>query len=166
VPTHTTKKTYKKPYIGPALPQKPNTITILTIPNEEWTTNDTPYKTIFDDTHVIIHFTAYNIIYTKPIIPLELNKEPRTETLALRILCIHYKNTSIDIPNLKSKLLQITTNLQINPLYITPLPHTPINTKVHKHPKWNKSPYPPQFIPSNSIQLPNFLHTHHSKFPP
>jgi hypothetical protein len=88
-----------------------DTITILTIPDEEWITNDTPCKTIFDDTHVIIHFTPDNIIYTEPTILPELNKEPRIEILALRILCIHHKNTSIDRPNLKSKLLQITTNL-------------------------------------------------------
>jgi hypothetical protein len=52
----------------------------------------------------------------------------------------------------------------MNHPYISPPPHTPINIKVHKHLKWNKSLYPPQFIPSNSIQLPDFPHIHHSKF--
>jgi hypothetical protein len=61
-------------------------IIILTILDKEWTTNDTPYKTIFDDTHVITHFTPDNIIYTKPPIPPKLNKEPRIETLALQII--------------------------------------------------------------------------------
>jgi hypothetical protein len=39
-----------------AAKENQDTITILTIPDEEWTTNDTPYKTIFDETQVIIHF--------------------------------------------------------------------------------------------------------------
>jgi hypothetical protein len=60
-----------------------DTITILTIPDEEWTTNDTPHKTIFDDTHVIIHFPPDTIRYTEPTIPHELNKEPCIETLAV-----------------------------------------------------------------------------------
>jgi hypothetical protein len=46
-----------------------DTITILTIPDEEWTTNNAPYKTIFDDTHVIIHFPPDTITYTKPYPP-------------------------------------------------------------------------------------------------
>jgi hypothetical protein len=126
-----------------------DTITILTIPDEEWTTNDAPYKTTFDDTHVIIHFPPDTIIYTEPTIPLELNKEPRIETLAIRILCIHHKSTTLDIPNLKSKQLQITAKLRINSLYIITSPSTSIHTKVHKHPQWNKTPNPPQPNPSH-----------------
>jgi hypothetical protein len=66
-----------------AAKENQDTITIFTIPNKEWTTNDTPYKTIFDNIHVIIHFTPDNIIYTEPTISPELNKEPHIETLAL-----------------------------------------------------------------------------------
>jgi hypothetical protein len=149
----------------PAAKENQDTITILTIPDDEWTTNDTPYKTIFDDTPVIIHFPPDTIIYSEPTIPPELNKEPRIETLAVQILCIHHKNTTLDIPNLKSNLLQSTNKIQINPSYITTPPPTPINTKVHKHPKWNKSSYPPQFNPSNTLPLPDFPRIHQSKFP-
>jgi hypothetical protein len=85
-------------------------ITILTIPDEEWTTNDAPYKTMFNDTDVIIHFPPDTIIYTEPTIPPKLNKEPRIETLAVRILCIYHKNTTIEVPSLKSKLLYTTIN--------------------------------------------------------
>jgi hypothetical protein len=149
-----------------AAKENQDTITILTIHDEECTTNDTPYKTIFEDIHVIVYFPPDSIIYTEPTIPPELNKEPHIETLAIRILCIHHKNTAIDIPNLESNLLQITTKLQINPSYITtPLP-TPNNTKVHKHPKWNKSPYLPQLNPSNAPQLPDFPRIHQAKFLP
>jgi hypothetical protein len=52
-----------------AAKENQDTITILTILDEEWTTNDTPYKTIFDDTHVIIHFPPDTIIYSEPTIP-------------------------------------------------------------------------------------------------
>jgi ribonuclease HI len=121
---------------------------------------------LFDDTHVTIHFPPDTIIYTEPTIPPEINKEPRIETLAVRILCIHHKNVTINIPNLESRFLQATTKLRLNPPHIIIPPPTPINTKVHKHPKWNKSPYPPQLNPSTTPQLPNFTHTHQAKFPP
>jgi hypothetical protein len=140
-----------------AAKENQDTITILTVPYEEWTTNDTPYKTTFDDTHVIIHFPSDTIIYKEPTIPPELNKEPRIETLAVRILCIHHKNTTIEIPNFNSKLLQTTNKIQIKPTYITTPPPTPINTKVHKHPKWNKSSYPHNLIPLIS---PQYLTSH------
>jgi hypothetical protein len=80
-----------------------NTITILTIPDEEWTTNDTPYKTKFNDTHVNIHFPPDTITYKEPTIPPELNNEPRKETLAIRILYIHHQNTKINIADLETK---------------------------------------------------------------
>jgi hypothetical protein len=143
-----------------------DTITILTRLDENWTTNNTPYKTSFDDTHVFIHFPLDTIIYSEPTIPPELNKEPRIKTLAVRILCIHHKNATLGIPNLKSKILQSIDTLQIKPSYITIPPPTPINTKVHKHPKWNKSSYPPQFNPPSTLPLPNFIHIYQSKFPP
>jgi ribonuclease HI len=149
-----------------AAQENQDTITMLTIPDGEWTTNGTPYKTKFDDTHVNIHFAPDTITYTEPTIPPELNKEPRIETLAIKILCIHHKNTIIDIQDLETKLLQITTSLQISPPYIAPPPPTPINTKVHKHPQWNKSPYhtyPNQII---SPQLPNYSHIQHKKYSP
>jgi hypothetical protein len=139
---------------------------IFTIPDEEWTTNDAPYKTIFDETHVIIHFPPDTIIHIEPTIPPKLNKDPRIETLAVRILYIHHKNTTIDIPNLESKLLQATTKLRINPQHVITPPPTPINTKVHKRPKWNKSSHLPQPNPSIALQLPDFPHIHQPKFPP
>jgi ribonuclease HI len=138
----------------------------LTILDEEWTTNDTPYKTKFEDTHVSIHFTLDTITYIELTIPPELNKEPRKETLALRILCIHHKTTEINIANLETKLIQITTKLQINPPYIKPPPPTPENVKVHKHPKRNKAPYPAHITQITPPQLPNFPQTQIPKFPP
>jgi hypothetical protein len=98
MPTHNTKNVHKAIHWARlAAQENQNTITILTIPDEEWTTNDIPYKTKFDDTHVSIHFPPGTIIYKEPTIPPELNKEPQKEALAIRILCIHHQNTEINI---------------------------------------------------------------------
>jgi hypothetical protein len=149
-----------------AAQENQNTITILTIPDEDRTTNDTPYKTKFDDTHVNIYFPPDTITYKEPTIPPELNKEPRKKTLTIRILCIHHQTTKINIVDLETKLLQITTNLTVNPPYIKAPPPTPLNIKVYKHPKWNKTPYPINRSQNTSPQLPNFPQNQHQKFPP
>jgi hypothetical protein len=87
-------------------------------------------------------YTSYwtPLYIKKPTIPLELNKEPRIEPLVIIILCIYHKNIEIDIEDLETKLLQITTNLQISPPYIKTPPPTPENVKVHKHPKMEQNP--------------------------
>jgi ribonuclease HI len=41
-----------------------------------------------------------------------------------------------------------------------------LNIKVHKHPKWNKTPYPINRSQNTSPQLPNFPQNQHQKFPP
>jgi hypothetical protein len=164
MPTHTIKKIYKKPYIGPTLPLKKTKTQSLSSPY--LTKNEPQMIHHTNDTHVIVYFPPDSMIYTEPTIPLELNKKPHIETLTIRILCIHHKSTTIDIPNLEAKIRQITTKLQINPSYITTPPPTPNNTKVHKHPKWSKSPYLPQLNPSNAPQLPDFPHIYQAKFLP
>jgi ribonuclease HI len=40
-----------------------------------------------------------------------------------------------------------------------------VNTKVHKHPKWNKSSYPPQTNPPNTLSLPDFPSIYQPKYP-
>jgi hypothetical protein len=159
MPTPTIKKTHTKAIHWACLAAKENqnTITILTIPDEEWATNDAPYKTIFDDTHVTIHFPPDTIIYTEPTIPPKLNKEPRIETLAVRILCIHHKNTTIDIPNLESKLLQATTELRINPPHIITPPPTQPTLKYTNIPNGTNHHTPLNSIPP---RLPNYLTSH------
>jgi hypothetical protein len=60
---HNTENTHKAIHWARlAAQENQNTITILTIPDEEWTMNDIPYKTKFDDTHVSIHFPPDSII--------------------------------------------------------------------------------------------------------
>ena len=51
----------------------PNTITILTIPDNKWYQNHTPYIGPFPDTHVITYIPADTGIYEESTIPLELN---------------------------------------------------------------------------------------------
>jgi ribonuclease HI len=63
-------------------------------------------------------------------------------------------------------LLQITTNLNINPPYIKVPPPTPPHIKVHKHPQWNKTTYPINRNQNISSQLPNFSQNLDKKFPP
>jgi hypothetical protein len=115
---------------------------------------------LFDDTHVTIHFPPDTIIYTEPTIPPEINKEPRIETLAVRILCIHHKNVTINIPNLESRFLQATTKLRLNPPHIIIPPPIPINTKVHKHPNGiNHHIHPNSFPPRHSNYPTSHTHT-------
>ena len=142
MPTHKTENLQKAIHWTRLVAyENQDTITILTFPDKEWTTNDTPYMTKFDDTHVSIYFVPDTITYIKPTILPKLKKEPHIEILAIRILCIHHKNTGIDIWDLKTILLQIIISLQISLPYIIPPSPIPTNTKVYKHPQWSKSSY-------------------------
>jgi hypothetical protein len=164
MPIHMIKKIYKKPYTGSASPQKKIKIQSLSSPYQM---KNGPQMIHHIKRYLMTHMSSYIFHLTpKPTIPPELNKEPRIETLAVRILFIHHKNTTLNIPNLKSKLLQSTNKIQINPSYIATPPPTPNNTKVHKHPKWNKLSYPSQLNPSNTLPLPDFPRIYQSKFQP
>ena len=55
-----------------------------------------------------------------------------------------------------AKLLQITANLNINPMYIKTPPAIPPNVKVHRYSKWNKMSCPINRNYDPSSQLPNF----------
>ena len=68
----------------------PNTITILTIPNNKWYPHIRPFR----DTHVIAHIPADTIIYEEPTILIEMNK-PRVEPSTIQILCAHHGNNNI-----------------------------------------------------------------------
>jgi hypothetical protein len=87
-----------------ATQENSNTITILITPNKEWYTNYTPYENRYKDTHIITHFPPDTIQYYEPTIPIELNKKPRNESLAIKILCIHHKTTPIHTKNLAPKM--------------------------------------------------------------
>jgi hypothetical protein len=51
----------------------------------------------------------------------------------------------------------------LHPPYIKAPPPTPLHVKVHKHPKWNKTPYPINRSQNTSPQLPNFSHKTNTK---
>jgi hypothetical protein len=68
------------------------TIFISTDPN--WHQQNNPYFTKFNDTHVITHIPPNTLQYHVPPIP-PYDKQPHIEKLAIQILCIHHKTTTI-----------------------------------------------------------------------
>ena len=62
----------------------PNTITILTIPDNKRYQNHTPHIGPFQDTHVIAHIPTDTITYEEPTIPIEMNK-PQVEPYSIHI---------------------------------------------------------------------------------
>jgi hypothetical protein len=137
------------------------TITILIIPDKDWYNNYTSYKNPYNDTHIIAHFQPHTIQYYEPTISLELNKKPRSE--------IHHKTIPIHTINLVQKISQIATNLQITmPYYINAPATSPINTKVHKHHVWQKTPNPSTNIYAtiSTPPLPTYANDKPQKFTP
>ena len=118
----------------------PNTITILTIPDNKWYQNHTPHIGPFQDTHVIAHILADTLTYEEPTIPIEMNK-PRTEPLTIHILCVHHNSNSIG-NELIDILTTIFNNLYILQVHIKIAPPTPPNIQVNKSKKWNALIYP------------------------
>ena len=72
----------------------PNTVTILTIFDNKWYQNHTPYIGPFLDTHVIAHIPVDTITYEESTIRLELNK-PQVEPSTIHILCCHHSNNNV-----------------------------------------------------------------------
>ena len=131
----------------------PNTITILVIPDVNWYQNYSPHESLFPDTHTIAHFAADTITYVEPLNPQAPDK-PRTEPLAIHILCTHHQNqnigTTIQIDTIKTAI----NNLQITQYHIQSTPPTPRDTRVNKNPKWNNSIYPPHSNPPTTPTPP------------
>ena len=96
-----------------------NTITILTIPDNKWHQNHTPYIGTFLDTYIIAHIPTDTITYEEPTIPLELNK-PQVQSSTIHILCVHQSNNNVGNIDQINALNTIVNNLLI------PLVHTQI----------------------------------------
>ena len=95
-----------------AAKNNPNIITILTISDNKWYQNHTPYIGPFLYTHVIAHIPADTITYEEPTIPKHMNK-PQIEPSTIHILCVHHSNNNIgDIKEINS-LTTIFSNIQI-----------------------------------------------------
>jgi ribonuclease HI len=145
----------------------PNTITIVVLPNINWYQDPSPYTGPFPNTHVITQFAADTITYEEPTIP-QKRQVPKTEPLAIRILCIHHQNHNIGTIHQMNTLKTTLDNLQIPQYYIHYALPTPHNTSVNKCKKWNKLIYPPAIYHTtlNTPTLPNFTTNTTPKFKP
>ena len=168
-PTPTTKKKQETAIHWARLAAKnnPNTITILTIPDNKWYQNHTPHIGPFQDTHVITHIPADTITYEEPTIPIEMNK-PRVESASIHILYVHHSNNNIGNTKQINTLTTILNNLHIPQIYAQIAPPTSLNTQVNKSKKWNAFTYPttnlPQYV--EIPPLPNYENNKSLKFPP
>ena len=128
----------------------PNIVTILTIPNNKWYQNHTPYIGPFPNTHVIAHIPADAITYEEPTISLELDK-PWVEPSTIRILCVHHTNKNV------GNIEQINAfNTIFNNLHTQIAPPTPPNIQVNKSKKWNTITYPITNLRQNNETPPTF----------
>ena len=144
----------------------PNTITIITIPDNKWYQNHTPHIGPFQDTHVIAHIPADILTYEEPTIPIEMNK-PQIEPLTIHILCVHHSNNNIGNIKLIDTLTTIFNNLHIPQVYTKIAPPTPPNIQVNKSKKWNAFIYSTTNRPQMDVilPLPNFENNKPLKFP-
>jgi hypothetical protein len=86
----------------------------------------------FPDTHVIAHFPPNMIAYEEPTIPTHLNIEPRTETAALHLYCIHHKNSPISTQLHNHALHTILGELNIQQTQLLLAPPIPLPIQVNK----------------------------------
>ena len=147
----------------------PNTLTILITTDPNWYHNLNPHEGPFPDSHVITHFIADTVTYDEPIIPPELRIEPRTESRALSILCIHHHTTSIGPTRYVKHMHDIGASLQIPTPFTTTAPPTPLDTPVNPSKKWSHLTFPPTPPPIQNSDIPPL--THHDiclppKYPP
>ena len=144
----------------------PNTITILTILDNKWYQNHTPYTGFFLDTYIIAHIPTYIITYEEPTIPLELNK-PRVEPSTIHILYVQYGNNNVGNIEQINVLITIFNNLLIPLLHTQIVSPTPPNIQVKKSKKWNAHTYPITYLAQNNKTppLPNYETNKPLKFP-
>jgi hypothetical protein len=110
----------------------PNIITIIIAPNINWYSDPSPYIGSFLDTHVITHFAADSITYKEPTI-LQESQKPKTDPLAIQILCIHHQNHDIGTTHQINTLKTSFEILQIPQYYVHNVPPTSHNTSVNKN---------------------------------
>ena len=134
----------------------PNTMTILSIPDNKWYQNHTPHIGPFPNTHVIAHIPANMITYDESIIPLDLNK-PQIEPSTIHILCVHHNNNNVGNIEQITALNTIFNILQILLVHTQIAPLTPPNIPVNKSKKWNTITYPITNLHQNN-ETPSLPH--------
>jgi ribonuclease HI len=138
------------------------TILINTYPN--WHQKTNPFITQYTYTHVITYIPPNILQYHVPLTPT-YNKQTHIEKLAIQILCIHHKTTTIgDI----STMQQLNDYFPNTPLLIQIAQPTPPHTKVQIHKTWHTLPDPPPLLYTHHITnpLPNYTFVLPIKFPP
>ena len=128
-------------------------MTILTIPDNKWYQNHTPYIEPFPDTHVIAHIPADTITYEEPTIPRELIK-PRVEPSTIHILYVHHSNNNVGNIEQINAFNTIFDNLRIPLVHTQIAPPTPPNIQINKSKKWNTITYPIRNLHQNNETPP------------
>jgi hypothetical protein len=142
-------------------------ITIIALPNKNWYKNITPLKGPFPDTHVIAYFPPDTLTYEESITPAPLITEPRIETAALHIYCVHYKNYPIYTHLHNHTFQQLLQQLNIQHTQLLYVPPTPHLIQVNNCKIWNSLTYPPIITCPHLIPpLPHYQYHPLPKFPP
>ena len=138
--------------------------TILTNTDPNWHQQTNPFDTPYKDTHVIIYVLPNTMQYHTPLTPPN-HKQTHIEKLAIQILCIHHKKTTIgDLLDIQ----QINDYCPNIPLLIQIVQPIPSNTKVQIHKTWHMLPNPPPLLYTynNTNPFPNYTFALPLKFPP
>jgi hypothetical protein len=142
----------------------PLSYTILINTDLNWHQKTNPFITQYTYTHVITYIPPNILQYHVPLTQTN-NKQTYIEKLAIQILCIHHKTTTIgDI----STMQQLNDYFPNTPLLIQIAQPTPPHTKVQIHKTWHTLPDPPPLLYTHHITnpLPNYTFALPIKFPP
>jgi ribonuclease HI len=142
----------------------PSSYTILINPDSNWHQQTNPFTTQFKDTHVITYIPPNTLQYHTTLAQ-PYDKQIHIENLAIQILCIHHKTTTLgDILKIQ-KLHDFLPNI---PLHIQIAPPTPPHTKVQIHKTWHTHLDLPTLIYTynNTYPLPTYTFALSLKFPP
>jgi len=146
-----------------AAKKDPLSYTILINTDPNWHQHTNPFNTAYPDIHVITYIRPHTLQYHEPIKPT-YDDDPYIEPLAIQILCIHHKTTTIG--HLTS-LQQLSTHVINQDILIQVAPATPHNTKVHYNKIWHALPNPPPrtHFTNTIIPFPNYTFVLPLKYP-
>jgi hypothetical protein len=142
----------------------PLSYTILINIDPNWHQQTNPFIAQYKDIYVITNIPPNTLQYHVPLAP-PYDKQSHIEKLAIQILCIHHKTTTIgDI----SAMEQLNDYFPNTPFLIQIAQPTPRHTKVQIHKTRHTLPDPPPllYIHNNTNPLPNYTFALPLKFPP
>ena len=108
------------------------------------------------------------VTYEEPTNPPELEIEPKTESHALHMLCIHHKNTPIESDEHIQEMNTIANTLYFYAMFIQLAPPMLLDTLVSHNTKWSKLTCPPPPTKKNLYTPPitNLILCLPLKYPP